>query len=135
LLAGLAHAEQSDLSALAGIDAAIVPAYLDGLAAGDYPADPARVRLGYPGGLAARSAQCALPIERLSQPPAGKAEAVLLHRVRLTRAMSSFAAEVTPARSPVLAERPWLPAVNRSGHRILLSAHTPAPGHLIRGTR
>ena len=66
LLVGLAHATDSDLSQLAAIDAAIFPAYLDGLASEDYKADPAQVRLGYLGSLAARSALCAIPVELLT---------------------------------------------------------------------
>lgn len=97
LLVGLAHAGRSDPSALPDIDAAIFPAYLDGLAAEDYPAAPAQVRLGYLGSLAARSALSALPLELLSRPPASNAQAEFLHRLRLTRAMISLTAGITGA--------------------------------------
>ncbi len=52
------------MSVLPAIDAEIFPAYLDGLAAEDYQVDPAQVRAGYVGSLAARSALCAIPVER-----------------------------------------------------------------------
>jgi hypothetical protein len=87
LLVGLAHAGKSDPSALPDIDATIFPAYLEGLAAEDYRATAAQVRLGYLGALAARSALSALPLELLSRPPTKDAEAEFLHRLRLTRAM------------------------------------------------
>jgi hypothetical protein len=56
LLVGLAHAGQTDPAAISAIDAEIFPAYLAGLAAEDYKVDPAKVRAGYLGSLAARSA-------------------------------------------------------------------------------
>jgi Phosphotransferase enzyme family len=95
LLVGLAHAGKSDPSDLRAIDAAIFPAYLEGLAAEDYPAAPAQVRVGYIGALTARSALSALPLELLSRPPTKKAEAEFLGRLRLTRALIGFAAEIT----------------------------------------
>jgi len=97
LLVGLAHAGKSDPSSLPALDAAIFPAYLDGLAAEDYPAAPAQVRLGYLGGLAARSALAALPLELLSRPPDQQARAEFLGRLRLTRALIDLTAEVTAA--------------------------------------
>jgi hypothetical protein len=95
LLVGLAHAGKSDPSGLRDIDAAIFPAYMEGLAAEDYPADPAQVRAGYIGALTARSALSALPLELLSRPLAKEAEAEFLSRLRLTRALIDFAAEIT----------------------------------------
>jgi hypothetical protein len=97
LLVGLAHAGQSDPAALPDIDAAIFPAYLEGLAAEDYQVPPDRVRLGYLGGLAARSALAALPLELLSGPPSGQAQAQFLHRLRLTRALLDLTAAATIA--------------------------------------
>ena len=97
LLVGLAHAGKSDPSALPDIDAAIFPAYLEGLAAEDYRAVPAQVRLGYLGALAARSALSALPLELLSRPPAQDAETEFLHRLRLTRALISMTAGIIAA--------------------------------------
>lgn len=94
---GLAHAGKSDLSCLPDIDAAIFPAYLEGLAAEDYPAAPAQVRAGYIGALTARSALSALPLELLSRPPGKETEAEFLHRLRLPRAMIDLAAEITAA--------------------------------------
>jgi len=93
----LAHAGKSDPSGLRDIDAAIFPAYLEGLAAEDYPAAPAQVRVGYVGALTARSALSALPLELLSRPPAHQAEAEFLSRLRLTRALIDLAAEITAA--------------------------------------
>ena len=97
LLVGLAHAGKSDPASLRDIDAAIFPAYLEGLADEDYPAVPAQVRAGYIGALTARSALSALPLELLSRPPAEEAEAGFLSRLRLTRALIGFAAEITAA--------------------------------------
>lgn len=97
LLVGLAHAGKSDPSCLRDIGAAIFPAYLEGLAAEDYPAAPAQVRMGYIGALTARSALSALPLELLSRPQAKEAEAEFLSRLRLTRALIDFAAEITAA--------------------------------------
>ena len=93
LLVGLAHAGNCDPAALSDIDAAIFPAYLEGLAAEDYPAVAAQVRLGYLGALAARSALTALPLELLSRAPDEDAEAEFLHRLRLTRAMIGLTAD------------------------------------------
>jgi hypothetical protein len=97
LLVGLAHAGRLDPSVLPDIDAAIFPAYLEGLAAEDYRAAPTQVRLGYLGALAARSALSALPLELLSRPPAKDAEAEFLHRLRLTRALIGITADITSA--------------------------------------
>jgi hypothetical protein len=97
LLVGLAHAGRSDPSALPDIDAAIFPAYLEGLAAEDYPAAPAQVRAGYLGSLAARSALSALPLELLSRPPAKDTQAEFLYRLRLTRALIAITADITSA--------------------------------------
>jgi hypothetical protein len=55
----IAHAGRTDPAAIPDIDAEIFPAYLAGLAAEEYKADPAQVRAGYLGSLAARSALCA----------------------------------------------------------------------------
>jgi Phosphotransferase enzyme family len=94
LLVGLAHAGKSDPSCLRDIDAAIFPAYLEGLAAEDYPAAPGQVRAGYIGALGARSALSALPLELLSRPPAKEAEAEFRSRLRLTRVLVDLAAEI-----------------------------------------
>jgi hypothetical protein len=98
LLVGLASAGQSDPSELAAIDAEIFPAYLDGLAAEDYKVEPAQVRAGYIGGLAARSALCALPLEQLGDSDAdGELEALMTARLRLTRVLVDMAREVCRA--------------------------------------
>ena len=98
LLVGLASAGQSDPLELAAIDAEIFPAYLDGLAAEDYKVEPAQVRAGYVGGLAARSALCALPLEQLGgSDPDGEIEALMTVRLRLTRVLVDMAREVCQA--------------------------------------
>jgi hypothetical protein len=98
LLVGLASAGQSDPLELAAIDAEIFPAYLDGLAAEDYKADPTQVRAGYVGGLAARSALCALPLERLAgSDPDGEIEDLMVTRLRLTRVLVDMAREICAA--------------------------------------
>ena len=96
LLVGLAHATGSDLSLLPAIDAEIFPAYLDGLAREGYHVDPAQVRAGYLGSLAARSALCAIPVEQLADGP-GSAEvtALFTRRLRLTRLMLDLTRDVT----------------------------------------
>jgi hypothetical protein len=95
LLVGLAHAGETDPDDLAAIDAAIMPGYLDGLADEDYDIDARLVRTGYLGGLAVRSALCALPLERLSQPDQTDEQlALFATRMRLTRVMVNLAGEV-----------------------------------------
>src|SRR5215475_6459148 len=107
LLVGLAHTGETDPNELAAIDAAIMPGYLGGLADEDYDIDPRLVRTGYLGGLAVRSALCALPLERLSEPgqtgqpgqpdePGQTDEELALFatRMRLTRVMIDLAGEV-----------------------------------------
>jgi hypothetical protein len=96
LLVGLAHAGQTDPAAIPAIDAQIFPAYLDGLAAEDYKADPAQVRAGYLGSLAARSALCAIPFETLENAvPDDHTAAMLAGRMELTRLMLDMTAETT----------------------------------------
>ena len=83
---------------LAAIDAEIFPAYLDGLAAEDYKVEAAKVRAGYVGSLAARSALCALPLEQLGTPdPDGEIEALMTTRLRLTRVLVDMTREVCQA--------------------------------------
>ena len=95
LLVGLASAGLSDPLELAAIDAEIFPAYLDGLAAEDYKVEPTQVRAGYIGGLAARSALCALPLELLGDSdPDGEIEALMTNRLRLTRVLVDMTREV-----------------------------------------
>jgi hypothetical protein len=101
LLVGLAHATDSDLSLLPAIDAEIFPAYLDGLAREGCHADPAAVRAGYLGSLAARSALCAIPVELLASDPAvgpagAEVTALFTRRLRLTRLMFDLTRDVLP---------------------------------------
>jgi hypothetical protein len=94
LLVGLAHAGQTDPAAIPAIDAEIFPAYLAGLAAEDYQVDPAQVRAGYLGSLAARSALCAIPFEGLENAvPGEQTVAMLAERMKLTRLMLDMTAE------------------------------------------
>ena len=94
LLVGLAHAGQAVPSDLAGIDAAIFPAYLDGLRAESYQAEPGQVRAGYIGSLVARSALCSLPLELLGGPPGEEAEELFRQRLQLTRVLVDMATEI-----------------------------------------
>src|SRR5262249_11670374 len=95
LLVGLAHAGGTDPDELAVIDSAIVPAYLEGLADEDYDVDSRLVRTGYLGGLAVRSALCALPLERLSEPDQTDEQLEFFaSRMRLTRVMVDLAREI-----------------------------------------
>jgi hypothetical protein len=74
----------------------IFPACLAGLAAEDYKADPAQVRAGYLGSLAARSALCAIPFETLENAvPGEQTVAMFAGRMKLTRLMLDLAAETT----------------------------------------
>lgn len=94
LLVGLAHADQTDPAAISAIDAEIFPAYLAGLAAEDYKVDPAQVRAGYLGSLAARSALCAIPFEALENAvPGQQTAAMFAGRMELTRLMLDMTAE------------------------------------------
>ena len=94
LLVGLAHAGQADPAAIPAIDAEIFPAYLAGLAAEDYKVDPAQVRAGYLGSLAARSALCAIPFEALENAvPGEQMAAMFAGRMKLTRLMLDMVAE------------------------------------------
>jgi Phosphotransferase enzyme family len=100
LLVGLAHAGETDPGELTAIDAAIFPAYLDGLADEDYEVDPRLVRAGYVGGLAARSALCGIPVELLAASAAGRPDGgqdlqeLFASRLRLTRVMIDLAKEL-----------------------------------------
>jgi hypothetical protein len=95
LLVGLASAGQTPLADLPRIDAVIFEGYLDGLDDEGYDANPADVRAGYLGGLAARSALCLLPLELLDrEPPPADLPALLLRRLQLTRRLLDLTAEM-----------------------------------------
>jgi hypothetical protein len=95
LLVGLASAGQTPLTDLPRIDAVIFAGYLDGLSDEGYGADPGEVRAGYVGGLAARSALCLLPLERLAcEPPSPDLQALFLRRLQLTRRVHDLTAEI-----------------------------------------
>jgi hypothetical protein len=94
LLVSLASAGQAGRPALTRIDPVIVDGYLAGLRDEGYAADPADVRAGYLGGLAARSALCLLPLERLAgAQPADDLAALFRHRLRLTREVLNLTSE------------------------------------------
>ena len=81
-----------------------MPRYLDGLADEGYDVDPRLVRTGYLGGLAVRSALCALPLELLGGPAQTDEQlAVFVTRLRLSRVMVDLAKQVEPG---VLARMP-----------------------------
>jgi hypothetical protein len=104
LLVGLAHAGETDPDELAAIDETILPGYLDGLADEGYDVDPRLVRTGYLGGLAVRSALCALPLERLAEPAQTDEQlALFATRLRLSRVIIDLAKDVEPG---VLARMP-----------------------------
>jgi hypothetical protein len=74
-----------------------MPGYLEGLADEGHDVHPGLVRTGYLGGLAVRSALCALPLELLSEPvQTDEMLAILATRLRLTRVMVDLAREVEP---------------------------------------
>ena len=96
LLVGLASAGQTCLAELPGIDAVIFEGYLGGLRDEGYDADPADVRAGYLGGLAARSALCLLPLELLGREPApADLHPLFLRRLQLTRRLLDLTAEIS----------------------------------------
>jgi hypothetical protein len=88
LLIGLAHAGELGVSKLAEVDAAILPAYLEGLADENYDFDPDEVRFGYIGSMTVRSAFTAIPFEMLD---AGAAPTMFADRLRLTRVLVDMA--------------------------------------------
>lgn len=99
LLVGLASAGETRLADLAAIDTVILDGYLRGLRDEGHDADPGDVRAGYLGGLAARSALCLLPLERLGrEQPSAELEALFLRRLQLTRQVVDLTAEVWAAR-------------------------------------
>jgi hypothetical protein len=101
LLAGLAQAGQADPGGLAAIDPVIFAGYLAGLEAEGYEAEPAAVRTGYLGGLAARSALCTLPLERLaSATPSDETVERFAHGLRLGRVLVDMAAQLPVATGP-----------------------------------
>jgi hypothetical protein len=96
LLVGLASAGQTPLADLPEIDAVIFEGYLGGLRDEGYDADPADVRAGYLGGLAARSALCLLPLELLgAEPPPADLQALFLRRLQLTRCLLDLTSEIS----------------------------------------
>jgi hypothetical protein len=100
LLVGLASAGAAGLPGLARIDPVIADGYLGGLRDEGYEADPGDVRAGYLGGLAARSALCLLPLERLGRlQPDSDLEALFRRRLRLTREVVDLTAEAWASES------------------------------------
>lgn len=85
LLVGLAHAGQLTTAELPALRDAIAPAYAAGLAAEALPVDESAVRYAMDGGLVARSAFTALPLERLAEPVTDELADLVTARLRLTR--------------------------------------------------
>jgi len=78
----------------------------NGLASEYYKADPAHVRTGYIGSLAARSALYAIPAEQLSSAePTDDTVALFARRIRLTRLMLDVAREIGQTRCRALGSR------------------------------
>jgi tRNA A-37 threonylcarbamoyl transferase component Bud32 len=99
LLVGLANTGDVDPAELPAIDAAIFPAYLDGLAAEGYEPDAKAVRSGYIGGLVVRSALCTLPLELLAQGAfSDDAVALFVRRMQLARRLLDMSAELDGGR-------------------------------------
>lgn len=99
LLVGLCHAGEMDPAALHTVHSAILPAYIDGLAAAGMAVDPADVERGYLSGLLLRSGFTAIPLEQLGAPTSDQSIALWADRLRMTRAiLDLFAGESTNRR-------------------------------------
>jgi hypothetical protein len=118
LLVGLMHAGQAEPSELPEIDAVIFPAYLDGLRAESYEADPGQVRAGYVGSLAARSALCALPAELLTSAAPDEATEIVpssaSRLVSLSWRCQAREKDGATSQGPGLLDRSGLPGGSRS---------------------
>ncbi|NUR73852.1 MAG: aminoglycoside phosphotransferase [Hamadaea sp.] len=90
LLIGLAHAGIVHTGLLADIHDELVPAFLAGLRQHGGTADADEVAYGYLGSLVARAAFTSLPFELLAAPPSAETDAVLQHRVALTRFLADL---------------------------------------------
>lgn len=97
LLIGLAHAGEIDPRDLAPIQAAIEPAFVEGLAAEGYECSPADVHEGFVGALVCRSALSAIPFELADQPMSEANAALMRNRLRLTRVLVDLAKDVRPS--------------------------------------
>lgn len=86
LLIGLAHAGELSPDALPVVHRAIVPAFMEGLAADGMIVPEEQVRYGYLGSLMCRAAFTALPLELFGKNDAAT-EGLFYERVRLTRAV------------------------------------------------
>ena len=85
LLVGLVHAGLMPAAALAGVHAVLVPAFVQGLAAGGLQATPGQVHFGYVASLVVRAGFTSLPFERLGEPPTPALAATFRERAALTR--------------------------------------------------
>jgi hypothetical protein len=94
LLAGLAQTGELNPTELPAVHAAIVPAYLEGLANEDVDADPTDVRTGYVGSLLLRSGFTALPLELLGRFDEPGIAGLFAHRTRYTRFLLDLRSEV-----------------------------------------
>ena len=94
LLIGLAHAGEIDPADLARIQAAIEPAYVEGLELDGYACTPEEVHQGFLGALVTRSALSAIPFELVDQPASEESAAMMVDRLRLTRVLVDLAKEL-----------------------------------------
>jgi hypothetical protein len=85
LLVGLVHAGLMPAAALPGVHAVLVPAFVEGLAAGGLQATPGQVHLGYVASLVVRAGFTSLPFERLGEPATPTLAATFRERAALTR--------------------------------------------------
>jgi hypothetical protein len=85
LLVGLVHAGELPAAALPGVHAVLVPAFVEGLAAGGLRATPGQVHLGYVASLVVRAGFTSLPFERLGEPATPALAATFRERAALTR--------------------------------------------------
>lgn len=96
LLIGLAHAGEVEVDELPAIVAAILPAYIRGMAAEGFPATPTEIRTGFILSLIVRGMFTALPVETLEAPttePFPGQTAHWIERILLTRFLLDLAAE------------------------------------------
>ncbi|ONI71812.1 aminoglycoside phosphotransferase [Kribbella sp. ALI-6-A] len=95
LLVGLAHAGELSPTALPAVDAVILEAFTEGVAAEGMQVSPEQVRYGYLGSLLARATFTALPLENLGKPVTDADVALFESRVQLTRALVDLTRQLT----------------------------------------
>ncbi len=95
LLVGLAHSGRHDPGSIPRLVPLIESAYCVGLGAEGYNHDKLDVHTGFIGGMAVRSALCAIPFELLDAPATPELLALMTDRLRLSRIMIDLAASLT----------------------------------------